>query len=66
MDAESLEKMGTAKDCFVALTCRSIRVGSYKAAPKEKATFTTKGFQICMPDIHDGMKLFLPIKEYVS
>lgn len=38
-----------AQGNWVSLHCRSIRIGSYKAAPKDKACFGVKGFQIRVP-----------------
>ena len=39
----------TGEKC--SLPCRSIRVGSYKSMPKEKAVFTEKGIHIRVPEI---------------
>ena len=39
----------------VELPCRSIRVGSYKSMPKERAVFTEKGIHLRVPDICSGM-----------
>ena len=44
---------------LVDLPCRSIRVGSYKSMPKERAKFTEKGIHLKVPDICSGMKDFL-------
>ena len=38
----------------VELPCRSIRVGSYKSMPKERAVFTEKGIHLKVPDICSG------------
>ena len=38
----------------VELPCRSIRVGSYKSMPKERAVFTEKGIHLRVPDICSG------------
>jgi hypothetical protein len=39
----------TGENC--SLPCRSIRVGSYKSMPKDKAVFTEKGIHLRVPDI---------------
>ena len=41
---------------LVDLPCRSIRVGSYKSMPKERAKFTEKGIHLKVPDICSGME----------
>ena len=42
-----------SKGNFVALSCRSIRVGSYKSMSKDKALFTHSGMHVKVPDIID-------------
>ena len=41
----------------VHLPCRSIRVGSYKSMPKERAVFTEKGIHLKVPDICSDGKI---------
>ena len=41
----------------VELPCRSIRVGSYKSMPKERAVFTEKGIHLKVPDICSDDKM---------
>ena len=36
---------------FASLQCRSVRIGSYKSMPKEKALVTEHAFQIRVPAI---------------
>ncbi|KAG8237674.1 hypothetical protein J437_LFUL015562, partial [Ladona fulva] len=40
----------------VYLTCRTVRIGSYKAVPKERVVICKQGIRICVPDIEDGSK----------
>lgn len=42
-----------SKGNFVGLSCRSIRVGSYKSMSKDKAMFTKVGVHMKVPDIID-------------
>ena len=43
----------------VELPCRSIRVGSYKSMPKERAVFTEKGIHLKVPDICSDDKMIM-------
>ena len=36
---------------FASLQCRSVRIGSYKSMPKERALVTEHAFQIKVPSI---------------
>ena len=52
----------------VELPCRSIRVGSYKSMPKERAVFTEKGIHLKVPDICSGtflMSQFRPAACFI-
>ena len=44
---------------FASLQCRSVRIGSYKSMPKEKAFVTEEAFQIRVPAIGNREYIFL-------
>ena len=42
---------GSIEGQFCSFVCRSVRIGSYKAMPREKVVLTNKGLQIKTPAI---------------
>ena len=52
-----------SKGNFVGLSCRSIRVGSYKSMSKDKAVFTHTGIHVKVPDIIDRKSFFFKLTK---
>uniref|UniRef100_A0A0K2UJS5 Putative LOC100642437 [Bombus terrestris] n=1 Tax=Lepeophtheirus salmonis TaxID=72036 RepID=A0A0K2UJS5_LEPSM len=49
---------------YITLTCRSVRIGSYKSVPRDKVIFTQKGLRIVVPSIKDpSVAITLDIKK---
>ncbi|XP_071455706.1 sentrin-specific protease 6-like isoform X2 [Hetaerina americana] len=45
------------KERAVFLTCRTVRIGSYKAIPKDRVVICKQGIRIRVPDIEDSSKV---------
>ncbi|XP_047986051.1 LOW QUALITY PROTEIN: uncharacterized protein LOC125226181 [Leguminivora glycinivorella] len=70
MDDGSRDEMSQSsmQDAVASLTCRTIRIGSYKYTPKEKVTISSKGVKIVAPSLKDESRdvaLQIPLKDVV-
>ncbi|XP_063379205.1 uncharacterized protein LOC134666031 isoform X1 [Cydia fagiglandana] len=70
MDDASRDEMSQSamQDIIASLTCRTIRIGSYKYTPKEKVTISSKGVKIVAPSLKDESRdvaLQIQLKEVV-
>ena len=59
-----VQQMITNNERFVALTCRSIRTGSYKVLTKEKVYFTQNGIILKLPYLTDPNKLITIVIQH--
>ncbi|CAL4077566.1 unnamed protein product [Meganyctiphanes norvegica] len=69
-DFKNLEE-GTVKGPYTSLSCRSLRIGSYKVMPTERVIFVQEGIRIKMPPIIEGdekemVTIDIPIKKIVK
>ena len=56
--SETISQSDNQGKTFASLQCRSVRIGSYKSMPKEKAFVTEDAFQIRVPAIGNRKYMF--------
>ena len=68
-DGVSSDNIMDVSGQWCTLSCRSIRIGSYKVLPKEKITVTERGVQIQVPGIvnpSEAVIISIPMKDILK